>query len=343
MPFVGSARGSFFAGERINPVPLPPLSCSIGAGQLPVYENIVTQRDISVTGASSGGTIWGSNPYTEDSNMNIAAVHAGLVSVGETATITQYAPADYSSTPGYFSSTRNGIKSTSWTTRWCGLYIRRNPANTLSGVANAIDLKGYFAPAPSKAYKFTTTGVDTIDVVSRSFAPNGTTGLNNIVTKDYNSFSPSYPQNVTFAGNVDDGFYIVPVGWNVNYLGSLYNTIYVGTNGYVTFGDGSNSFSGLNYATPPLPKILICAADNSMQRIWYGYTGAAPNRKLVVRYEGINALHYNDPNNVLPMDSPNYPNESYQAGIGPMVWEMTFFEDAPQVIELQILANSKWG
>jgi len=339
MPFIGMFKGSFFAGERPG-IPVG-LSCSIGAGQSPVYTNIVTERDITVTGATSGGNIWGSNPYTEDSNMNMAAVHAGLVSVGETATITQYDPGDYFTTPGYISSTRNGITSSGWYTRWCGLYLRRNPSNTLSGVANASNLKGYFGPAPNKAFRFTTTGVDTVNVESIAYSPYGTSGLNSIITKDYNA-SAFYALGTTFAGGVDDGFYTVPIYWNINFLGTIYNNIFVGTNSYVTFGGGSTQFSGLNYGTPNLPKILICSADNSVQKLWYGYTGSAPNRALIVRFEGINDLHYYDPNNILPMDSPHYPGGSYGANKGPMVWEMKFFENNPTVIELQVIENSKW-
>lgn len=339
MPFIGTLKGSFFSGER--PSPIPSLSCSIGAGQAPVYDNIITQRDITVTGAASGGTVWGSNPYTEDSNMNIAAVHAGLVAVGETATITQYNPGDYSITPGYISSTRNGITTNSWTTRWCGLYLRRNPANTLSGVANSTDLKGYFGPAPNKAFRFTSTGVDTVDVISIPFVNRGTSGLNNIVTRDYDG-GISYPLGTLFNGSVDDGWYTFNLPWSVNFLGTLYNSIFVGTNSYTTFGSGSSFFSGLSYSQPPFPKILICAADNSMQRIWYGFLGAAPNRKFFVRFEGINALYYTDPTGVIPYNGPNYPNGNYQSGVGPMVWDMYFLEDAPSVIELHVIANSKW-
>ena len=39
---------------------------------------------IKVTG-NNHGMVWGSNPYTDDSSLNAAAIHAGLVSVGQTA------------------------------------------------------------------------------------------------------------------------------------------------------------------------------------------------------------------------------------------------------------------
>jgi hypothetical protein len=126
MPSIGVTSGSFCSGLRtVGQSPI--LSCSIGGGSSPIAPPIVTQRNIVVTGiAFGGGLVWGSNPYTEDSDMNVAAVHAGLVSVGEVATITQYAPGEYSSTPGYVGSTRNGVTTLSFSSEWCGLYLRRD-------------------------------------------------------------------------------------------------------------------------------------------------------------------------------------------------------------------------
>ena len=74
----------------------------------------------SVTG-TSGGAIWGSNPYTDDSTFSSAAVHAGLISVGETAIIEPYLVDNYQS---YAGSTANGVSTSAWNSGWCGYYIR---------------------------------------------------------------------------------------------------------------------------------------------------------------------------------------------------------------------------
>ena len=74
----------------------------------------------TVTG-SSGGTIWGSNPYTDDSSFSAAAVHAGLIAVGETAIIEPYLVDNY---PSYAGSTANSISTYTWGSNWCGYYIR---------------------------------------------------------------------------------------------------------------------------------------------------------------------------------------------------------------------------
>src|SRR5581483_7998916 len=66
--------------------------------------------DVTVTGSTSGG-VWGSGPYTDDSNVATAAVHAGLISPGQTATI------HVTTLPGqssYQGSTQNGVTTSSW-------------------------------------------------------------------------------------------------------------------------------------------------------------------------------------------------------------------------------------
>jgi hypothetical protein len=98
----------------------------------------VESRLITVTGSLTGRTVWGSYAYTYDSDMNRAAVHAGLVAVGETAQIRQYYPQDWSTTEfndnwtgtpiiytGYYSSTKNGVTTASWATPFCGVLLTR--------------------------------------------------------------------------------------------------------------------------------------------------------------------------------------------------------------------------
>ena len=192
MPLIGVSSSSFYASLRtpqIIPIipPQPPaLQCSIGGGQAPIPSNdpsYLSSREITVTGSLSGGNVWGSNPYTEDSDMNKAAVHAGLVTVGETKNIIQYDPADYSVTgggTGYISSTQNGITTTEYTPRFCGLRLKNkiNPTagepvtqfvngNFSDGLNNWEVVNNFFSPgAVRSTYKY--TGQDGIPV-SNSF------------------------------------------------------------------------------------------------------------------------------------------------------------------------------
>jgi hypothetical protein len=65
---------------------------------------------VTITGAVSGGTIWGTNIYRHDSNLAMAAVHAGVVANGETKEVfvVMERPQVY-----YFNTTRLGITSSS--------------------------------------------------------------------------------------------------------------------------------------------------------------------------------------------------------------------------------------
>jgi hypothetical protein len=63
-----------------------------------------------VTG-SSGGSVWGTDVYTTDTTLATAAVHAGLLTVGQTGTIrVTIVP----SPPAFTGSTRNGVTSTDY-------------------------------------------------------------------------------------------------------------------------------------------------------------------------------------------------------------------------------------
>ena len=63
-----------------------------------------------VTGATEG-TVWGTDVYTRDSALGVAAVHAGLLKPGETAVLRlKVAPAQKS----YPGSTRHGVTTTDY-------------------------------------------------------------------------------------------------------------------------------------------------------------------------------------------------------------------------------------
>jgi hypothetical protein len=63
-----------------------------------------------VTG-STEGPVWGTDIYTDDSNLAVAAVHAGAINIGETKTAyIKILPGEQS----YEASVRNGIVSSSY-------------------------------------------------------------------------------------------------------------------------------------------------------------------------------------------------------------------------------------
>jgi hypothetical protein len=88
------------------------------------------------------------------------------------------------------------------------------------------------------------------------------------------------------SGSNDDGFFTFNLPWVVTFLGISYSQVFVGTNSYLTFGAGSNLYSGLSSSNPAVPKIMVSTADNSGQRVYFGTVGTSPNRRYIIRYEG---------------------------------------------------------
>lgn len=79
--------------------------------------NINQTYSFTVTGSNSGG-IWGTNIYTDDSNVAVAAVHAGFAQLNQNTVVTLMMLAGQSS---YASTTQNGITSSGWG-GWGGSY-----------------------------------------------------------------------------------------------------------------------------------------------------------------------------------------------------------------------------
>jgi hypothetical protein len=77
-------------------------------GNLTAYQGRIGQTlAFRVTGAI-GGTIWGTDVYTTDSQLSMAAVHAGVLKLGETGIVRlKMIP----SPPAFAGSARNGIAS----------------------------------------------------------------------------------------------------------------------------------------------------------------------------------------------------------------------------------------
>lgn len=124
----------------------------------------------------------------------------------------------------------------------------------------------------------------------------------------------------------------------VEFLGGMFNHLYVGTNGYLTFGDGTSNYDFGTDATmdgAELPGILVSEWNNSYQYVYSKTTGDAYNntRRFTVRYEGSWGVNTSDQGN-LPAGGP--PD---------MIWEMTFYEDLPGIVDLVVVndANNAGG
>jgi formylglycine-generating enzyme required for sulfatase activity len=132
----GPAVGNF--GVRVIRVaePAAPGQAQPDPGRLTGFRGAIGKTiAFNVTGAANGGGVWGSNPYTADSQLARAAVHAGVLRPGESGIVR------VTVLPGqqtYDSVLRNGVMSGRWGAY--GLSYRIEPnATPTGGSANTKD------------------------------------------------------------------------------------------------------------------------------------------------------------------------------------------------------------
>ena len=104
-----------------------------------------------------------------------------------------------------------------------------------------------------------------------TYSPNGTSGL-----------------NLVYNGGIDDSFFTVNLPWTINFLESNYGTVYVGTNGYITFSSGNNTYYSFSPSNPGGPHISIIPGDRRLRKLYSAEVNAGtPNAKFVIRVEGV--------------------------------------------------------
>jgi hypothetical protein len=89
--------------------------------------------------------------------------------------------------------------------------------------------------------------------------------------------------------DIDGGF---PIGFNFEFFGNVYDTFYVGSNGWVGFTEGQEATfvpSGIPNVDSIVPKNCIMAPWRDWHPglcatscVYYHTTGVQPNRKLVI-------------------------------------------------------------
>ena len=188
--------------------------------------------------------------------------------------------------------------------------------------ALAVATSSGFSGICSTSALLTTTGTFSVlpNTGNQITTGTGTANVVSIASSLIGGIGASSPSPTT--GTNDDGYWALSLPFIINYNGSSYNSVFIGTNSYITFSGGSTQYINLSASNPALQKIMINAADNSAQRIFYGSLGSAPNRTYHVRWEGTN-------NTSGTLGSPN------------MVWEVTFYENAPSQIDIQIGVNAR--
>jgi hypothetical protein len=99
-------------GSLINATS-PAGSFTMGTGNAKVRANYTTASytDYPTVGSTSGGTVWGTDIYTSDSALAMAAVHAGLLAPGQSGTIRAF---QIGSWPSFSGTTRNAVTTLSY-------------------------------------------------------------------------------------------------------------------------------------------------------------------------------------------------------------------------------------
>lgn len=121
--------------------------------------------------------------------------------------------------------------------------------------------------------------------------------------------------------NADDAF-IAVTAWPFTFTldGTGYTSAFVGSNSYITFGNGSIAFN-VSASIPALPKIHFGSADNSYQRVYTKSDVSSKGDQIMrIRYEGQN-------------------NTSGTPGSSNIIAEFAFFEprtNGEQVVELRV-------
>jgi hypothetical protein len=74
----------------------------------------------------------------------------------------------------------------------------------------------------------------------------------------------------------------------VNFLGTNYNSVFVCSNGYITFQSGSSTYSGFSASNPAGPHISIYPADRRLLKLYYAeLNSGTAQAKFVIRVEGV--------------------------------------------------------
>ncbi len=243
------------------------------------YRNRVGQSfQFTVTGASFGA-VWGTDVYTDDSFIGTAAVHAGVLRVGETKTVTVVILAGQASYPA---TTRNGIASASWPA-WGGSYSFAGAGAVVSAdIATAV-------PAAAVGFVATTT---TLGVGRRLVCPVTVRGGGTYSYRWYRNGilipgATVNPYTVESATAADSGTYAADV---TNALGTA--RITAGTFEIATAGAPVFSLQPFNKVVAPGGVFALAAEasglGNAFQWLRNGVALAGENGPILLR-QNVNA------------------------------------------------------
>jgi hypothetical protein len=137
---------------------------------------------------------------------------------------------------------------------------------------------------------------------------NANSGQGAFTTSSLNSSRSGW--EVPIQSSFDDANQIIALGFNTIFNGLTYNSVFIGSNTYVTYGAGSSNYSGLSYSNPNLPGFHLGSADNSYQLVMHRSESSGNTRRI--RYEGTQSTGGS-------LGSPN------------IVYELIYFKDSSKV------------
>jgi hypothetical protein len=267
-----------------------------------VYLGIFTRPDSSYTVTVQG-------PVDLNIRHNVATdAVSGTMTIGGSITIKQGATVISTYTDGPYTTTNGGSLE---------FLIERNAINLPNTAEYTLIFDSTLDTDNASSITYA-VGMQVIAITGSSGASATVTSITNTLLGAASLANSTTPTS----GNNDDGYWTLALPFNITYLGTSYSTIYIGTNHYLTFGAGATNYSVLGPSSPNVPKIMWCSDDNSIQRIYYGVEGTAPNRTYRVRTEG-------SPGTAGTLGSPT------------MVNEWVFYEATPTQIDLQCGTNAK--
>lgn len=155
---------------------------------------------------------------------------------------------------------------------------------TVNSSTGALTASGLSAGGSSTVtVRYSLSGYNSVDITASGTASAGasTPTIASIAYIPLGNFGTQYTTaSSNFTGGQDDGYWTFTTPYTFTYNGTAYNTIYVGTNSYVTFGGSSTAFSGLSASNPAFNKVMVYAADRSSNSVYWYTSSTVWNIKL---------------------------------------------------------------
>lgn len=103
--------------------------------------------------------------------------------------------------------------------------------------------------------------------------------------------APIAIRTTDWTGNSDEGIFGVRLPFSFNFYGKSYDSVFIGTNGFISFKNVTPRFSiaPLPSNTVPMPMIALFYSDLECpdNSVSYSIEGSAPRRKFVINYQGV--------------------------------------------------------